>query len=735
MGIFSKTKQKASNSKNTIWARYMKLIVPAVIALILLMDAVIYSVVAKNSKENMTKNCYSIVDHQCKLINGIFNCYIADMNMMRRSWNGNPEEFIEYCKEFITGNINQYTYVRLMLPDGTSYTTLGGKDPTPSTHRKPFKQIFEEGMDLSVNNAHPTDLSGEDIFSISIPIKERGKTVAIICSTFPASIIDDLLEYESEQNAPGFMALLDDSYYLRVYHSDTKTVHVEKLLELGFEGIDKTIYGGCEQMVSQNKAKGSGSYKTPDNWTIVCHYARIGDLKWFITLNMPLMVLNKDILITSIVLLITGILTIVVLLLIVKHITGKVIMEPLGAINRFTKDFANGKLYSTETRNITSKDELATVRDNIEMMQHKLVSVVNSIRKSTNEASSSSTSIKETVLRISEDAMVQSACVDEIRTSIDSLNQYIAANADLASHTKTNSDDIEVDIDMITMASDNTLESMDNVINKIKIINEISSRTDLLAINASVEAARAGDNGKGFAVVAAEIRKLAEHCQKASKEINELSSETLYVTQQSAEFIRNTIPKIHENAEEISQIAENCNQQMEMTQTISQAVNRLVDITSSNTQSSDDMQVSTQTLFQNMTELQKQMEFFKLDKEGSKQRSKLIAEIERHTSDILKLKSKLVEIAENTAETAVADTTFNEAIESAQKVREAESGSADGKPSDPDTAKAGSDPNDEFFNSGSTGSAGSMPKETPSAAKPNFQPKPENNLDNNYEEF
>ncbi len=286
-------------------------------------------------------------------------------------------------------------------------------------------------------------------------------------------------------------------------------------------------------------------------------------------------------------------------------------------ITSAAEEIANGNLTVT-LRERSPQDKLMQA---LSSMVSGLTQTVSDIRAIAGEVSAASQSISTASIQVSKGASAQAAAAEEASSSMEEMVSNIKQNADNAQQTDKIANKSAKDAQESGKSVLEAVAAMKEIANKISIIEEIARQTNLLALNAAIEAARAGEHGKGFAVVAAEVRKLAERSQKAAGEINQLSANTLKVSEKSGEMLDKLVPDIQRTAELVQEITAASKEQDTGAEQINKALQQLEQVIQQNASASEEMASTTEELTGQSDQLVSALSFFHTgDEDGGRTR-------------------------------------------------------------------------------------------------------------------
>lgn len=485
--------------------------------------------------------------------------------------------------------------------------------------------------------------------------------------------VDDL-DYDGYANNLSDVKLegMDSAYMYVVQNDGTMLYHPTK--EKVGQPVENAVIKGVVQQLQDGKKPG----------TTVVEYDFNGTTKYSaytILNNENILVLTADESealagITTVTGVAVGIIAIVVLIAItISFIMGRRLMRPLVKVSTIIEDVANGNIEADFSVVKESYDEIGLIIEKMKELTQSLGSIVGKIRNSSDTMSSNSYELNDTssqtlaanneiskavedvaegstgmaasISKINENLLEMSNETKDINASVDEIkNQTVAVQDsskimnDKIKSMQDSSHKMDEGISAISKRIETVNTTVDKVSNIVSVIEEISSETNLLSLNASIEAARAGDAGKGFAVVAQEIRVLSDNTNTELENIKQIISslveECRYCVQASGTIVEDNAKQkeeikavldefgsldeqIQKTAEKADEIEELVTAMIELNDDITKSSNSLTDVSAANAAATEEMNANIEELNAMMHGVSEMAEHMNNESDGLKE--------------------------------------------------------------------------------------------------------------------
>lgn len=283
---------------------------------------------------------------------------------------------------------------------------------------------------------------------------------------------------------------------------------------------------------------------------------------------------------------------------------------------------AEGDL-TNEIKIASEKDGLGT---SLVQMSNDLNDLLGQVKDAVNQVSSGASQVSQSSQSLSQGATEQASSLEEISSSLTEINSQSKQNAENATEANgiataaTDSAKKGNDQMQALLEAMQKIDGSSNEIQKVtKVIDDIAFQINLLALNANVEAARAGKYGKGFAVVAEEVRNLAVRSAEAVKETTAMVEESIQNASEGKEAAELTASQLSEIAESVTKVADflgeiaaASNEQAQGVEQVSAGLEQIDQVTQANTASAEESASASEELSSQAQQLEGMIARFKL---------------------------------------------------------------------------------------------------------------------------
>lgn len=317
---------------------------------------------------------------------------------------------------------------------------------------------------------------------------------------------------------------------------------------------------------------------------------------------------------------------------------SRAIVNPIREIVSYMQQISKKQIYFEIREN--RKDEIGELYHSINEINKNFKEIIANIREASESVLNSGEQLSSISQVIAQSSGQQAAATEEISASMEQMLSNISQNSENAQITLKTSDVVSRDVEKVKVSFDQTLQAMKQIAEKINIVSDISKKIDLLAINAAIEASRAGQAGKGFSVVAGEIRSLAEESKQAAIFIEDLSKKSVTITEDTWKVLNKAIPNIKKTIHLINEITKANIEQTQGASEINNSVQQLVSTTNENSATAEEMSSGAEMLSSQAIDLQRIVSNFNLEGNNDDDLITLLQQTDIFKEIISKLQNK-----------------------------------------------------------------------------------------------
>lgn len=308
----------------------------------------------------------------------------------------------------------------------------------------------------------------------------------------------------------------------------------------------------------------------------------------------------------------------------VNHFAGS-LKTIISDENYLLLEMANGNFNIKTTAESSYIGDYAQILKSLRAIHRKLGSAMEKIAESSMQVMSASEQMAQEAQSLANGAAEQAGTVEQLVATVEEAADQAVSSAKQAEEASQTATNVKGRAEQSNQRMDEMIEAMDKINHTsaqistiIQTIEDIASQTNMLSLNASIEAARAGDAGRGFAVVADEIGKLALQCSQAAGNTKKLIETAIAQAKNGDKIAKETATELHSVTEGVAKIVsvadgvrEVCVSQADSMKQINEGIEIISKVVEDNSAAAQESSAASEELAAHAENLQTQMSAFK----------------------------------------------------------------------------------------------------------------------------